>query len=330
MTSLEHKAIDRDEDPIVEPISHEPGIYFGMPAHEYHADPALGSSNVRQLRRNPASYWFESWMNPSRPPERDSISKLRGRAMQTRVYEGEQAFDARYCRGPDQDPDATPAEKAAITKAHNVKARARGLATIPAEDYDRIGIAAAMITKNPKLSTVFSGGMSEVSIFYLANIDDEIVKCKARIDYLKLRGIGDLKGIANPFDDEFKQACRLAITRYRYDIQAQYYLTARSLIPALVSAGAVHGDHDPEWLRKLCAETRYGWQWIFHQTECAPITWSYILSPSNPICEVAQRHIDVALQAFVTYRRRFGLTMWLLIETPQELALEEMPSWFAR
>ena len=32
---------------------HPPGIYFGLDEDEYHADPSLGSSDVRRLRNVP-------------------------------------------------------------------------------------------------------------------------------------------------------------------------------------------------------------------------------------------------------------------------------------
>lgn len=310
------------------PIKHEPGIYFGLPADEYHADPALGSSNIKQLRRNPSSYWWDSWMNPARPPDRDTPSRLVGRAMHTLIFDGEAAFDRAYCRGPDQDEDATPAEKSAITKAAKKKALAEGRAMVEAQAYDRVAIASAMIRQNPELATIFVGGMSEVSVFHEMKVDGEVVRCKARFDYLKPRGIGDLKSIANQHDMEFRSACRLAIRNYRYDVQAQYYLGARARLATLVDN--VVGDHDPAWLKKVVAAKVFGWQWVFHQTEGAPVTWSYVLSPANPICEVAQNDIDRALLAFVENRRRYADGMWLLVEKPQELAIEELPYGYGR
>lgn len=317
-----------DAEPAI--IEHEDGVYFDMPFDEYLADPALGSSSVKKLRKNPSSYWYDSWMNPHRPPDRDTPWRLRGRALHKLVYEGEQTFDAMYARGPDQDPDATPAEKAAATKEFKKRALARGRAMLDAGDYDRIVIASAMITKNPELSTVFAGGMPEVSVFLTIEVDGEIVRIKARFDYLKIRGIGDLKSVANILDLEFQEACLKAVSTYRYDIQAKLYLNVRAALPEFVSDGAVHGDYDREWLRKVANAQAFGWQWIFYQTEGAPITWSTKLSPANPMCEVAQNDIDAALQRFVDYRRQYGTDQWLLIEPVREIEISEMPSWYAR
>lgn len=312
------------------PFEHAPGIFFGMPADEYHADPALGSSNIKQLRRNPSSYWWESWMNPARPPDRDTPSRLIGRALHTLVFDGEAAFDKAYCRGPDYDEEMTPYEKGLRTKGAKHKALEEGRALVPANAYDRVLIAGAMISQNPELAKVFVGGMAEVSVFYEMAVDGERVRCKARFDYLKARGIGDLKSIANQYDNDFRAACRYAIRNYRYEVQAQYYLGARRRVAQFVRDGAVHGDHDPAWLKRVAAAQTFGWQWVFFQTEGAPVTWSYVLSPDNPICEVAQRDIDHALNAYVENLRRYGEGMWLLVEKPQELAIEELPYGYGR
>lgn len=304
------------------------GIHFGLDEQVYHRDPGIGSTDIRKLARNPADYWYESWMNPNRPAEgKSSRGRSRGTALHKLVYEGRDMFDSMFMRGPDQD-GMSQGEKTTSTRAANAEAAKRGMECLKADDYDRVLIAAAMITKNPALATVFTGGMSEVSVIY----EMDGVRRKARFDYLKIRGIGDLKTCANQFDMPFPEACRSAISSYRYHEQATWYLDARALLPQLVADGAVYGDHDPEWLKKVAAQQRWGWQFVFFQTEGAPITWSAILSPQNAAIVDAGRAANRAgIENFKRYMKEFGPNdIWLLIEQPEELMIEDMPGWFAR
>ena len=74
--------------------------------------------------------------------------------------------------------------------------------------------------------------MPEVSVFWEHEMDDGfVVPCKARFDYLKGRGVGDIKTIRNPYGRPFGEACMRHIVDYRYDIQAAHYLAARAELP---------------------------------------------------------------------------------------------------
>jgi hypothetical protein len=57
------------------PKRQEPGVYFNLPAADYHADRSLGSSDLKRLLQAPAVYWWHSHMNPARPPSPDSAAK---------------------------------------------------------------------------------------------------------------------------------------------------------------------------------------------------------------------------------------------------------------
>lgn len=305
---------------------HEPGIYFDMPEDVYHADPSLGSSNERKLAKNPADYWFDSWMNPNRPPEKETPSTIRGTAVHVLALYGADEFDKRYMRGPDQDA-MTSSEKAQSTKRFNEKAAATGKIGLPALVYDNVAIASAMIAKNPKLANALIGGMNEVSVFWRVGT----VPKKARIDVLKPRGVGDLKSVANQYGKAFKRACIDNFTNYRYDVQAKHYLEARALIPQFVADGCVHGDHDAALLKAVCKAKEFAWQFVFWQAEGAPITHSLILSPRNPILELAEATLRKADTNYVDYMQRFGPhEMWLPQEDPEELLIEDLPPWHAR
>lgn len=304
-----------------------PGIYFNLDEEEYRRDPSLGSSNLKQLFHSAPSYWHGSHMNPRRKVKADTRGQVRGSAMHKLLYESAAVFDRLYVCGPRPDDSMTAAEKGALTKAANASAARVGKTVLPADDYDQVVIAHAMITKNPKLKDVFTSGFGEVSVFWRGAGD---VPLKARIDYLKARGIGDGKGVANEYEKYFPSACIDAIARYRYDMQAVHYLEARRQLGRLYDDGAVHGDHDAELLKRIAASKTFGWQWVFYQTQGAPITWSRILSPQNPMVEFASQHVAKAIQNYTDNLKEFGTDMWLLIEEPSELYLADMPGWYGR
>jgi hypothetical protein len=305
----------------------EDGIYANMPQEIYRPDGALGSSDHVKLLTNPANYWWESPLNLSRPIERDSPALLRGRATHTHVLEGEAAFTREYMRGPDHSEDMTPGEKAAATKAANTHAAKWKKTMLPAETYDRVVIASAMIKKNPKLATAFEGGAPEISIFW----SRDGVRRKARLDYLKPRGVGDLKTVTNTREISFPAACRNTIANFHYEMQAALYLEARSMIPQFYAEGRFDGDDNFRELLKKCAEQKtYAFQFVFLQADRAPITFSRVLSPNNPILEIARREIDVAAENYKDYLQRFGQEQWLLIEDTQELDMSEMPGYWGK
>jgi hypothetical protein len=300
-----------------------------MPEEEYHrGDSSLGSSDEHKLSNNPSDYWFGSHMNPMRPPEKETPAMIRGTAVHALVFYGKAEFDRRYIRA-DHTEDMSPSEKAAITKAANAQAAKLGKVALPGPTYDNIAIASAMLAKNPKLANALVGGINEVSVFWRDPVNK--LPKKARIDCLKPRGVGDLKSLANKYGKAFPRACLDTVRWDRKDIQAKHYLDARAQIPKLVADGCVHGDHDAAMLKTIAASKTWAWQWVWWQAEGAPITFSKILSPANPLLEVSADTIARADANYLAYMERFGPNeIWLLEEEPTELFIDELGPYFGR
>jgi len=297
------------------------GIYFELAEDEYHADPALGSTDLRRLMASGPDYWWHSSLNPTPPPAKTMPAIEYGKALHKLVLEGRQMFEANYVQRP---PDLAKLD--AKTKAELAP---NGQTVLATDDYDAILFSAAQIASNPGLVTAFEGGQPEVSIFWHARLDDGyIVPCKARWDYLKVRGIGDLKSIRNIYGKPFGEACIRSITDYRYDIQAAHYLIGRGELAHFVQAGLVHGDHDPAWLERVAQSPSYAFQWVFYQAQGAPIVWSRSLSWGNPILEIAMRDRHKALETYRDYKQTFPTGMWRLNEPVSELQIDAMPGWY--
>lgn len=315
------------------PHEHADGIYFGLDEIAYREDPAVGSTDMKSLAFAPCDYWYGSFMNPDRPARKETDATLTGTAIHVLAFHGEGEFDKRYMRGPEQHDDMSPGEKGTATKKYKEIARAKGLTMLSADAYDRIAIVCAKVMKNPRLARAFTGGAPEVSVFWTEQHGKPgmAVRKKGRVDYLKARGIGDLKSVENMHELPFPRACINHITNYNYHIQAKHYMDARARMPELIADGCVHGDHDPALVKALATNERYGWQWVFWQKSRAPITWSRILSPGNPIFDIAARSIERGVRNYVDYMQRFGPhQMWLEDEEPGELYVEDLPPYFAR
>lgn len=297
------------------------GIYFGLDEDAYHADAALGSTDMNKLAYSPADYWFGSSLNPLREPREQTPAMLKGSAVHKFVLEGRQAFDRAYGR----------CEHPGNIKAGKIEREdfeAGGKTPLRDRDFDRILQAGTMIRSNPALSESFEGGQAEVSVFWT---DDLGIRKKARLDYLKVRAIVDLKSIENSRNIALPEACRRAISDRRLDVQAAHYLDAREAMQALWKAGLVTGAVDEKWLERAANGTSFAWVWVFWQSKGAPLTWATKLSPGNPIFDIAKVALRRAEQNFLEYMRRFGpSTPWVIEEPVEELDITDLPQWHAR
>lgn len=291
-----------------------PGIYFGLEEDVYHADAALGSSAMKKLAESPPDYWWDSPHNTMRPKKKDTPSRIFGRAVHKFVAEGRTEFECAYA----------PADFNGSTKegkAESARIAAAGRIRLVRDDWDRIMVSGTVIRANPKISEAFSGGVPEVSIFW----ERDGIRRKARIDYLKPRASVDLKSESNPFGLHFPVACRKAIDKYKYAIQAGHYREARELIPRFAADGAVYGDHDASLLKKIMSATEYAWVWIFYQSERSPLTWGKQISPGNPVFDDARADIARAEENYRRFADVFGFTEpWVIAEDLEELDPDEI------
>ncbi len=308
---------------------HQPGVYFGLDEDAYHADPSLGSSDVRRLRNVPYDWWWHSRNNPFRPPadkkpEKQGVDRgdalTIGSAMHLFVLQGRDEFERRFVCRPHDVRRLTDKTAARIAPA--------GEHILWEDDYHRIMIAGSTLRNNPAMKNAFVDGYPEVSVFWIGEFDGRMIPMKARFDYLKPRAVPDLKSIRNTRKIEFAEACRRAIGERRYDMQAAHYLEGRRHLPSLIDAGAVHGDCDDDFLRRVSAAEDHAFVLVFFQADDAPLSWGCILSPDNPLVETARAHIRQALANYVTGAEEFGFDQpWLIASSLQELSDGDLPPW---
>lgn len=92
-----------------------PGIYFDLPEDDYHADPAIGSTDLKQLLTNPTRYWWKSQyaatfrevVEAKTAEENEKVSRAKafGSCVHAVTLEGMEAFNARYFVPPPKPDD---------------------------------------------------------------------------------------------------------------------------------------------------------------------------------------------------------------------------------
>lgn len=298
------------------------GIHFNLSETAYHGDPALGSTGLKDLIDNAPDYWWDSWMNPARPEEKETDAIRFGRAVHKCVLEGRDAFEAFYA--PCDFPGNIKAGK-----EEREKIEARGMLPLKRDEFNRILAASAFIRANSYLRDAFTGGQPEVSVFW--TVDG--IRYKARFDYLKMRAIADLKSIRNPLNKSFVQACKERIASLDYVISAAHYMDARRRMAGFVKAGLVYGAPDTEqfrsWLIQVAGITEFAFVFVFWQAEGAPISHGFTISPGNPILETAKQSIAKAVWNYQKFTEEFGTSAAWVPSTPlEELDETDMPIWW--
>ncbi len=319
------------------------GIYLGLPNDDYHADDALGSSNLRDLLKGANLFWHKSRMNPKRTPDKKTDAKIVGNATHRLLLDGEEWFEAEYVRGPygPNDDHLSGPEKGALTKAAK-KTLLEGQELLSQEDYDFVVGCKAVLDQDPQLKGCLDNGLSEVSIFW-TRVDG--VRCKARLDKLKVRGIGDIKTIANERERPLEEACYLDFSTYRYDIPAAHYMEGRRQMAHLLASGKVFVNAEPmtkddkdadkilSFLAQCVAVKAFAFQLVFIPKKGAPDAWSTVLSPGNPVLDGAARDIETAIEIYKDAAKRYGTDgskRWLPGHEVEELDPARLPFNFGR
>lgn len=275
----------------VEPVTHEPGIYFNLPMERYRSDPALGTSSINALNVSPITYWRGSHMNPDREADETDATDF-GDALHARLLEGPEVFASRFVPALDESqfPDVpksgaelearcvalgitksgTKAEKeariaakdpaflswSAIESAYG-KQHA-GKSFLKAEVMSKIERTSQLVSAHPDASKALTGGYPEVSIFWE---DPETgVRCKARLDRLKSAAAIDLKSFSNKGGTSIDRAIASSIQRYGYLTQAVHYSEGLEMVKQMIRLGEAYcgddGSHAAAMFRQILADAK--------------------------------------------------------------------------
>lgn len=274
----------------------EEGIYFGMPAEEYHAAPGLSHSGMRALAISPLEYWHQH-LRPGRTPEAPTPAQGFGTALHCRLLEPAE-FPRRYARrlNPDDYPDALDTvddlkawlqargqptthkrKQELIDRVRGCDPTARIWAEVQAEyvvenhqkellsddDWQRLEESASVARADPLIDSVLSDGAAEVSVFVRDPETDVLLKC--RLDYLTPQLTVDVKSFSLSRMKSLHRTICDQIYHERYFEQAVFYHDLRALALAKLAAGQIegHGWADPRLVRAMLAQSNPGFAFVF-------------------------------------------------------------------
>lgn len=324
--------------------THAPGIYIGLPESEYHADPSLSASGIRNILVSPLRYWTDSTFNPNRPPDNDTAAKFRGRAYHKLILEGQAAFDETYCVAPNKADhpgvlDTVPEmRKHAEAKGYKLKGTAkldvieslrehdkhvpiweeimtrweimsrRGREIIEPELWEQLRMARLVIDRMPSVKDAFRNGLSEVSLFW---VRDDGVPMKCRLDYLNT-AIIDLKSFANIMDKDIEQAVYYEITRNRYHIQPAVYRDGLREMKRMYLSGAKiiqQGTVSEKWLDEIMREPQTRFFYAFIMTGWVPEFLVREWSQREGSGGTANSYWDLGVEAYAEGVQRWRIGM---------------------
>jgi hypothetical protein len=167
------------------------------------------------------------------------------------------------------NPDA---ELWPVIKADLLK-RSEGRILLKPSAIEDIERSARIIFAHQSAAKALTGGYAEVSIFW---IDEETgVPLKARLDYLKVKSIVDVKSFSNPLGKPIDVAVAGAVAYGRYNVQAVAYdagIAAAKKMLRSQGSKILHGTEDisNEWLLQFAACQRHSFAFVFVET--GPVT----------------------------------------------------------
>jgi len=177
---------------------------------DYHADPAISASQLKEISRSPYHYWSR-YLDPDRSPTIATSAMKLGSLTHCCVLEPDQV-SARYGITPDRRSNAG--------KALAAEMEASGIEAVTAQEMEQALAMAASVRSNSTAALLLSDGAAEQSFWW-----DDVstgLKCKCRPDWLSADGatIVDLKTCQDASPTGFAKA----VANFGYQIQAAHYL----------------------------------------------------------------------------------------------------------
>ena len=175
---------------------------------DYHADPAISASQLKEIGRSPFHYWSR-YLDPSRTTTIATSAMKLGSLTHCCVLEPDQV-SARYGITPDRRSNAG--------KALAAEMEASGIEAVTAQEMEQALAMAASVRSNSTVSSLLSNGAAETSHWW----DDVAtgMRCKCRPDWFDGETIVDLETCQDASPAGFAKA----VAAFHYQLQAAHYL----------------------------------------------------------------------------------------------------------
>ena len=177
---------------------------------DYHADPAISASQLKEIGRSPFHYWSR-YINPDRQPLIQTSAMKLGSLTHCCVLEPDEV-SKRYGITPDRRSNAGKALAAGM--------EASGIEAVTAQEMEQALSMATSVRSNSTAALLLANGAAETSHWW----DDVTtgLRCKCRPDWLSADGetIVDLKTCVDASPNGFARA----IAQWGYQVQSAHYL----------------------------------------------------------------------------------------------------------
>lgn len=202
------------------------GLYLGIANADYHSGPGISKSGLDLIARSPLHYWA-AYIDPERKPREESDAMFVGTAIHAAVLEPDE-FDSTYLPAPKIDR-RTKEGKAMAADLEAMAIEQKRL-LIDEEDYKACLAIRDQVRLHPAAKVLFGDGVAEQSGYWT---DDETgILCRVRPDWLRTDICVDVKSTEDASPQEFRRS----IVKWRYHVQAAWYLDGLAAIGHPVDA----------------------------------------------------------------------------------------------
>ena len=175
---------------------------------DYHADPAVSASHLKEAMRSPYHYWAR-YLDPNRKPVEPTAAMRLGSLVHTAVLEPDELLQRYGVCGPRNT-------KAGKEQAERMAAE--GLESVSESDMALALGMAASVRNHPAAAALLAKGKAEQSFWW-----DDLptgLRCKCRPDWYQGSTIVDLKTC----QDAGPAAFARSVASFGYHVQAAHYL----------------------------------------------------------------------------------------------------------
>lgn len=237
---------------IKQPDGLKPGVYPFLSMEEYHNDPAIGSSGIKEIIKSPLRYWANSPLNPDRPKNEKTPSESLGTAYHTLILEPEKW-------------NYKIKEKVKSTSVEGF---------IGEGDYKKLQEMKSALESNPRHKEVLSGGKSECSIFWRDRQTG--IMCKIRVDMFAPEWVSDLKTCSSVDSKDLFWD----FPRYGYDISGAMYSEGMQNLKLMISTGyKMPPEFSQEFVDRFMAREKQIFSFVFQEKEYPYLTRAWLMSP---------------------------------------------------
>ena len=211
---------------------------------------------------------------------------------------------------------------------------------LPFDVYLNIERAGMILERLPSVQKAFTGGYSEVSVFWIDKKTGVPMKC--RFDYLKTDKTIDLKTFSNSTGDEIEAAVAKAVCNQSYHVQVPVYSDGAEQAKAMLKKHGVkavkQGEVPKEWLEEFMQSAPHPWYFIFVQSGNVPNIIgrefcrreSYTTPSGGPLTEEWKEGDFLyrwKVDEFAKFVAEFGTDPWVIDRPVKKFATTDFPIW---